>query len=240
MENETALIAKAGTIEATPGQVKSLHDLALEEHWAILESWKRLGENWLGFVKRVQDFKKDKLYREIIDPETRAPFTRFDTWAERYLGKSASSVFAQMQLARELIGVVPTEKLATMKRHNAHELVRLKKAHKEINDSTVTDAVELTHTEFVARHGINTAWSEQQQIIGVCELGPFQVTSATATLFKDAIAAAKADLVQGGYDADDDAAIARIARVYLDSTIDAPVDQVLPEGTENPAATPIM
>src|SRR3954468_12385365 len=93
---------------------ESCAEEAKNEHAAIVEDWKHLADNWVSFTRRVEAFKQKKFFRHIKDQQTGKVFTRFAKWAEAALGQSASAVFSHLQILKELTGIVPDEKLASM------------------------------------------------------------------------------------------------------------------------------
>ena len=249
MENQTQLVVSANhaQAEAVLGEQENvifLREFAEREHWTILNGVKQLANDWVALAVRVQRFKAKKLYLEITDPETGKCFTRFDQWANFTLRPSVSSIFAQLKTLRELSGIVPEQKLARMTRQNAHELARMKKVNKVIDDAVIEDAAELTAAQFKSRYSNeNGAPAVQASETTFCQLVPFMVTQGTVALFKHALDAAKHNAARTGREVDDETAVKAVAHAFLDSHLPA-LNFLLPESSsqasEAPMSTPAI
>lgn len=203
-------------------------ELALQEHHKIIDNWNQLGQDWVAFTRRVQKFKHDKLFRYIADPATGSPFTRFDGWAKSFLGHSASKIFADLKVLRELGGVVSDPKLAQMSKQNAHQLLRRKQQNKVVDAVVVEDAAHLKAAEFAARYPLQGNSEAGKDGNEVCYLGPFQVSEKTAELFSRALDIAKRHCESIGQSGIDDV-IAALAQSFISTHDESGVGYLLPE-----------
>jgi hypothetical protein len=215
MKNSPTLVP-LGVFSASAGDVDSEDErqYAMNEHNKISSRYHQTKESWMNLARQVAEFMRRKLYRYIIDPETHHPFTRVDDWARSVFGKSPATVFADMEIIRELDGVVSDGELATMTKTNAKKLARRKKQNKLIDNTVVQAATTCTACEFEQRYGSDQEPQGTPSAVR-CQLGPFQVSVETVDLFRKALAATGLWSASSGDDGQDDPAIAELARAYL-------------------------
>ena len=188
---------------------------AQKAHTDIVDCSFRLGEDWVSLTRRVQEFKKAKLYRYIEDPDNGKCFTRFDRWAEFALGKSASTIFSHLQILKELTGVIADDKLPHIPRQTALQLIRHKKENKNIDQIATDDAERLTAAEFAERHPVTSITADPSEEPRIEQLGPFKVSPETLDLFKRALKKAKRAAGRLPAGEREDAALASMADAYL-------------------------
>ncbi|MGO8796545.1 MAG: hypothetical protein ACLQLC_17120 [Candidatus Sulfotelmatobacter sp.] len=237
-EIECSIPDKEAAMVLVPHPDTICREFALQEHVAIVENWNHIGDEWVTFARRVDEFKKNKLFRHIQDPATGQLFSRFDSWAKYALGQSRSTIFSNLRVLHQLSGIVSDTNLNRMTRQNANQLVQQKKKHEVIDAVVIEDAILLTAAEFEACHAAPDKADGDKMSSALHELGPFAVSEKTVALFNQAISLAKRNCE--GMDSDqEDAAIAMIAWAYL-SSHDLRATSLLPqENGEGMASSPV-